>query len=632
MVDFTGYPECTDGNVLIVLAPHRHFRLHSEILTRHSQFFSKKITQKPLITKQGSRKVMNAIHWRFDLIFRHGQTQFTETDLDADGKPISLPGISYAHFDASQVAACDTYSKVFDAIYNRPLKTSGVTVYEIKNEVTDIVNVAETLGCIHVVSRQVESMLTEYGQDLWINVAMNPLAWSDLATRIGSVTIVRELVIHLVGQWAQFSDHQKQCLPNKLHDLCAQKVQELANAKKNVEADLLRYYPTRVKRYDGIDSPARQNRSSYANEVIDWMCASIFKEYLGYAFSEGLGRLAPDGGYAFYSLIKHGAGAYLTPKHMEKWHADFAMSTRGLNNLQAHLDDFKNAVSGKVDALLKNKSSLDLSETPVKYLTCADVGRTEIKALWGESQTLDWNRPNVEPMVEYMRPRHHHPQVSTNGAHQVRDSRSASPPAAATPTVEKRGRKDTPHQVSAQPVPAAIEKRKADGAKAKALSSQDSSTCEKHVTDNASQKVAIKPVLATDGKRKTDDARRKTTAQPAPKASQKRISDETRQKATPQLMTPTTVEKRKPGDSQQKATPRPASAQSEKRQSSESQQKATPRPSSAPGEKPKISESLQKVALRPATAPGDKRKAVDTQQNILAKKAKTVGASTAPKA
>lgn len=77
-MDFSGFPLCTNGDVLIVLSNDNRLQLHAEILKRHSNFFKDRITQQNAATlSSGAQKQGETVRWRFDLL--------DKPDLDGEG-------------------------------------------------------------------------------------------------------------------------------------------------------------------------------------------------------------------------------------------------------------------------------------------------------------------------------------------------------------------------------------------------------------------------------------------------------------------------------------------------------------------------------------------------------------------
>jgi hypothetical protein len=289
------------------------------------------------------------------------------------------------------------YKYVLNAVYNRPLTLHSDHMGHLITEASGILEIAERLGCIHTVQRTLDSLIVEYGQVLWQSIGQDPFAWIDLALRIGSYNLLKDVAVHMVGQWSMMSSSQKTLLPQKLRSLCETKHLQLEEEKKHIEMNLNAYYPDKMKR-DKTEIGHRQSRGSYGNDIIEWMCANVFRQWLAAKAIRCENRTAPDGGFEFYSVIHKGGDAYLDKEAMNWFHGNFAMGTRGQNNLKGHLEGFKNGVKHLVAPLMVNNSSLDLSKRSVKYLTCAKFSRPEILNLYTEGDTLDWgDKINIRP-------------------------------------------------------------------------------------------------------------------------------------------------------------------------------------------------------------------------------------------
>jgi hypothetical protein len=67
-MDLSGFPDCPSGDVQIVLAPHRQFKLHSAILRCNSTFFNENLTfeNATALSNEAKREGV-CIRWRFDL-------------------------------------------------------------------------------------------------------------------------------------------------------------------------------------------------------------------------------------------------------------------------------------------------------------------------------------------------------------------------------------------------------------------------------------------------------------------------------------------------------------------------------------------------------------------------------------
>jgi hypothetical protein len=87
-MDFTGFPLCANGDVLIILSNDNKLQLHSEILKRHSKFFKERITQQNAATLSSTalNKHKESVRWRFDLL--------DKPELDGEGAGHLVPIVS----------------------------------------------------------------------------------------------------------------------------------------------------------------------------------------------------------------------------------------------------------------------------------------------------------------------------------------------------------------------------------------------------------------------------------------------------------------------------------------------------------------------------------------------------------
>jgi hypothetical protein len=91
-MDFSGFPLCANGDVLIVLSNDDKLQLHSDILRRHSKFFKERITQQNAATLSSTaiHKHKETVRWRFDLLDK------PEADGEGAGHLIPIVSIFYS--------------------------------------------------------------------------------------------------------------------------------------------------------------------------------------------------------------------------------------------------------------------------------------------------------------------------------------------------------------------------------------------------------------------------------------------------------------------------------------------------------------------------------------------------------
>ncbi|KAK3081162.1 hypothetical protein LTS18_009588, partial [Coniosporium uncinatum] len=65
------FPHCSDGDVMIVLAPGRFFQLHSDVLKRSSGFFQEVLTEENAIyLSEKAKRQGVCIRYRLELVER----------------------------------------------------------------------------------------------------------------------------------------------------------------------------------------------------------------------------------------------------------------------------------------------------------------------------------------------------------------------------------------------------------------------------------------------------------------------------------------------------------------------------------------------------------------------------------
>jgi hypothetical protein len=74
-----------------------------------------------------------------------------------------------------------------------------------------------------------------------------------------------------------------------------------------------------------------------------------------------------------YTRLFNGGKSYLTRDIQSSFHQHFPMSNRAQGVIENNLDIMKAGIVKIVTPLMKNESQLDITKTPVKWLTCIKV-------------------------------------------------------------------------------------------------------------------------------------------------------------------------------------------------------------------------------------------------------------------
>lgn len=245
----------------------------------------------------------------------------------------------------------------------------------ILHSASGLIRVAEYLQSMKVVSKAIDNKLLSQGALLYRSIANSPVHWMNLACSIKSEVIVRESLIHLVGNWSATEDTLKAMIHPEMQEVCKRKLEEQLQRKRQTINLMLGYYPQRIQREcesGGI------GRASYSNDIMAWMALAIFRQYIGQAVALGLTADCKDGGFDFYMKISEGGQSYLDRQTVRQFHYRFPMSSKGQIVVEHQLDELKRTAKGFVVELMANKSQLDVQKYPVLYLTCLEVERMDI--------------------------------------------------------------------------------------------------------------------------------------------------------------------------------------------------------------------------------------------------------------
>lgn len=274
------------------------------------------------------------------------------------------------------------YDNLFRAFYNEKPHLDDTNIATVLNGCVGLIDVAETLGSITIISESVDIALLRQGQVLFRSIAANAIAWADLAFRVRSPTIFKEALIHLIGQWNRLSQADRDTLNPEVLKICQRKHDDLNIVKQAIEIRILGHYPGVVQR----QAVANPGRMSYSNDIYMWMVLSLFRHWFSQSVCEQRNFLCKDGGATLYRQIGEGGYSYLDRKTLEGFHAYFPMSGKGMSVLENHLSVYKQELKPFVYALLKHHSQLDVTKEPVPYLTCCVV----------EKSDYPWNKERIE--------------------------------------------------------------------------------------------------------------------------------------------------------------------------------------------------------------------------------------------
>ncbi|KAF2276507.1 uncharacterized protein EI97DRAFT_377350 [Westerdykella ornata] len=391
-------------DVEVILTYDRRYVFHSSVLARCSTFLASLLTERTAATL--SSKARNAgikLRWMLEL------TQAPDEDHPAGQLELvvvtHVSGLVINENGRIPTSLFDNYEKVFFAFYNREILISDDDMPSALRQAIELIDIAEYLGSIPVISKPIDVALIKHGQDLWRSIQKMPWGWVHLAMRIKSDLIFIESVIHLAGNWRKISadrnamENLSENCPESVRLLCQRLHRQLISHGKRLEVALVTLYP------GGMNRPSEQvpiKREHYSREILVWMALCFFRHWLGQRLVLGHGSLAPDSGYELYSMLGASGEAYMDKEVMHQFHIEFPMTQKAMNVLENHLLEIKDVVRKTVVAhgILESKCMLDTRRYPVDYLTSVEVRKEDIP--WYEKRVQE---ETIAGLRKEMRPR-----------------------------------------------------------------------------------------------------------------------------------------------------------------------------------------------------------------------------------
>src|SRR5689334_20840895 len=96
-----------------------------------------------------------------------------------------------------RIKTFDHYDSVLNAFSGGDVYIEDHDIAVALEDAIDIIQIAEYLGCVPVVSKPVDVALVKQGQVLFRSISAHPWSWVSMAHRIQSEMIYKEAIIHL---------------------------------------------------------------------------------------------------------------------------------------------------------------------------------------------------------------------------------------------------------------------------------------------------------------------------------------------------------------------------------------------------------------------------------------------------
>ncbi|KAF2748232.1 hypothetical protein M011DRAFT_525878 [Sporormia fimetaria CBS 119925] len=377
-------------DVEVILTDDRRYHFHSSVLARNSSLLASLLTEQTAAKLGPKAKTAGVkIRWMIELkknphdVDLTGRAWLELVPLDRNGTPNFHPyGIVINENGRTPTTLFANYESIFYAFYNRDLPISDDDMPSALTHVLEILDIAEYLGCIPVISKSIDISLLKHGQALYRSIQKMPWGWLGLAMRLKSDVIFQESVVHLAGNWRKIKEDADAMarmneMPESVTALCEHLHKGLVTRGKKLELALSSLYPGSMA-VPFQNLPIR--REEYAKDILVWLALSFFRHWLTQSIILEKGCHAADSGYKLYSQLGQAGDAYMDRQVISQFHSKFPMTKKAMNVLENHLLEIKECIRGVVaeHGILESTCLLDTRRFPVDYMTCVEVKKEDI--------------------------------------------------------------------------------------------------------------------------------------------------------------------------------------------------------------------------------------------------------------
>lgn len=265
------------------------------------------------------------------------------------------------------------YNQVFGAFYNIPPSIPINSISAACTHSEQLVKLADTLGCLHLITPHISTALLSYRQTLFTAIKDDPARWLLLSLRLENDNIYTESLIHLAGAhpcWPWPTPTKRAHLPDSTRHLIAKKSNELDQACLEAERSLLLLLTIRIGHNSSPVQP--QDPSHFPT----WFVVQTYRDVLARELHtlESSKTAALKRGTMFRKIWR-GGSAYMDYEEMRRLMEQIMPSA--VENLSEDLALLKEFAGKIVEDLARNEAMVDVEACGVGWLTCVRVERGE---------------------------------------------------------------------------------------------------------------------------------------------------------------------------------------------------------------------------------------------------------------
>ncbi|KAF2197990.1 hypothetical protein GQ43DRAFT_474960 [Delitschia confertaspora ATCC 74209] len=343
-------------DVEISLGVGRRYKLHSGVLARNSTLFAEFLTEANAAKLAPRAKSAGVTTRRMIELQKlpsddNPAGKLGVVKLNHLGEPIDRQPVLLLNENGKvPIKVFDHYENILNAMNGEDIKISDVDMTNALGDAVEIIQIAEYLGAVQVISKPIDIVLFTQGQVLFRSIAAHHGLGSAWPT-------------------ASISDDRKKAMEKSIRDVCIKHHGKLNEKRKRLETTIS------------------------LSTLVDSLCHD--KSFPSAARSTPKtpsGMLSPDGGYELYKQLGTAGEAYMDKSAINQFHIKFPMTKKAMNVLENHLLKIKECVKDVVDRheILSTNCQLDVHRYEVRYevhyLTCVELDKSDFPWIGKENE------------------------------------------------------------------------------------------------------------------------------------------------------------------------------------------------------------------------------------------------------
>ncbi|KAL3419473.1 hypothetical protein PVAG01_09695 [Phlyctema vagabunda] len=295
------------------------------------------------------------------------------TQLELTKDPMLPP-----HCGGVPLPLLEAFNNLFRTYHNLAPNIDTENINNALEQSELLLIVAKIYGGVPMVRTHVNNIMLQYGLDIYKAVLIDPPRWLSLAAQLESAPIFKEAMVHVVGMWPSWhSNYSFDGLPISTRNLIMQKVEDLTILRHEANEKLL-LASIQLAHHDHKIMLDPLEKLSFDTWVIvqiwrDWFCHKLTSLNTPGRNKYAIGKV--------YRQINEGGDAYLPFTHVHEVLQAFKAKEFArwpARVVRDHLEIMKSGAIDMVKDLVVNRSSINVEENGIEYLTCTKIENNEL--------------------------------------------------------------------------------------------------------------------------------------------------------------------------------------------------------------------------------------------------------------